>query len=618
MILIWSQPGNPSLLWDNFAESLSEDYIYQKKGNPYFLAYNDINTIVLQITQKTLDHFNIPCPDYATTAAGNEMAISRTSGATTPTSINLEEEEIGVDTLNKDQHFIFLAIMKQLKQKHRNDQRRFCFFIDGPGGTGKTYLYNILIRALKRHGIQFLSVAWTGIAANLLPSGTTVHSRFKLPLTITGQRDQSWGLNYTDEKSVIPIRDAKVIIWDEAPMAPKEALHMIHLGLQDLMKNRLPFGGKTMILGGDFRQLLPVIKGASTIVQISSSIKFSYLWRLFRSFSLSINMRVRKSNSAPLPSQCDENESLLWFTSWLLDLGNGALNRPYPYSATLEVVDIPPRFIVDTEEEIINHVYGDILHHQQGNLSYRPQQIDLPRREFAAGKIIERVILCSTNKQTERLNNLIIDQWPSTSPAVVYSSIDEPSEDQSSETTVEFPIEYLNSITPNGLPPHRLTLKVGAMVVLLRNINTPLGLCNGARLMIEDMQAHVLKCRLLTGSKSGSLALIPRIPFEPTEGDALPFSFKRRQFPLRLAFAMTINKAQGQTFTRVGVHLDEPVFSHGQLYVACSRSTTPSGLKILINPTLLQQQQQQSKRRLPTNSGSTTTINIVHKQLLSL
>jgi len=62
----------------------------------------------------------------------------------------------------------------------------------------------------------------------------------------------------------------------------------------------------------------------------------------------------------------------------------------------------------------------------------------------------------------------------------------------------------------------------------------------------------------------------------------LPFTLRRRQFPVRPAFAMTINKAQGQTMQRVGVLLDEPVFSHAQLYVASSRSGDPRDIKFCV------------------------------------
>ena len=78
---------------------------------------------------------------------------------------------------------------------------------------------------------------------------------------------------------------------------------------------------------------------------------------------------------------------------------------------------------------------------------------------------------------------------------------------------------------------------------------------------------------------------MPRTPLCPSDDEMFPFQFKRKQFPIRLSFAMTVNKAQGQTIPNAGIYLPEPVFSHGQLYVALSRSTARKNIKILIAPT---------------------------------
>jgi len=130
------------------------------------------------------------------------------------------------------------------------------------------------------------------------------------------------------------------------------------------------------------------------------------------------------------------------------------------------------------------------------------------------------------------------------------------------------------------MPPHDLRLKHGAIVMLLRNLNVKDGLCNGTRLIVDHMGDRVLQCTIARGQRAGQQVLIPRIELAPTD-TTLPFVLRRRQFPLRLAFSMTINKSQGQTFKKVGLLLTTPVFSHGQLYVGCSRVRSFSSLKIM-------------------------------------
>ena len=105
-------------------------------------------------------------------------------------------------------------------------------------------------------------------------------------------------------------------------------------------------------------------------------------------------------------------------------------------------------------------------------------------------------------------------------------------------------------------------LKVGVPVMLLRNIDQKNGLCNGTKLQVISLGNRVIEAVVISGSNIGTRTFIPRIALIPSD-KKIAFKFQRRQFPLAVCFAMTINKSQGQSLSRVGLFLRQPVFSHG-------------------------------------------------------
>jgi len=149
-----------------------------------------------------------------------------------------------------------------------------CFFIDRPGGSGKTYLYKILISTMLGEGKVVLPVASTGLAANLLPSGRTYHSQYKLPVPLVENSVSSMLLTSADAQ----ILEADLLIWDESTMAPTHALKAVDRLLKEIMQNDIPFGGKVLLLGGDFRQTLPVVLHGSRSAIVETSVKFSTHW----------------------------------------------------------------------------------------------------------------------------------------------------------------------------------------------------------------------------------------------------------------------------------------------------------------------------------------------------
>ncbi|GBN61440.1 hypothetical protein AVEN_1733-1, partial [Araneus ventricosus] len=206
-------------------------------------------------------------------------------------------------------------------------------------------------------------------------------------------------------------------------------------------------------------------------------------------------------------------------------------------------------------ENLINQVYPDITLNIQ-NIQW----------------LQERAILAPLNEKVKEINFTVQEKVPTA--ARTYYSIDKCLND---EEATSYPVEFLNSLNPSCIPLHRLVLKVGCPIMLLRNLDPP-KLCNGSRLIVKALHAHIIEATILTGPFEGEHVLIPRIPLIPTD---LPFSFQRLQFPLRLAFAITINKAQGQSLRVTGLDLTDECFSHGQLYVGMSRAKDTSTLFII-------------------------------------
>jgi len=196
--------------------------------------------------------------------------------------------------------------------------------------------------------------------------------------------------------------------------------------------------------------------------------------------------------------------------------------------------------------------------------------------------LIGRAILAFRNETVNEFNNILLDRMPGLDHRFeAVNHVEMREEDAVSEP---FSAESLQSIELASIPPSCLKLTIAAPVILIRNLSPKQGLCNGTRMRVLGIGRNCLQVAILGSKWDGEVRLLSRIKLTTSEED-LPFILeKKKQFPIRVCFAMTVNKSQGQSLQQVGVDLRTNPFTHGQLYVALSRVTSLDGLTILPSP----------------------------------
>jgi hypothetical protein len=374
-------------------------------------------------------------------------------------------------SFNPEQHAVYNAVLNSVQ----NNEGRI-FFLQSAGGGGKTYVCNTIAAAVWATNHPALCVASSEIAALLLDGGRTAHSCFKIPIPIFDTSFCNIGRN-PQLKELIKL--TKVIIWDEAPMQHRYAIEALDRTLQDILDQELPFGGLTVLFGGDFRQILPVIPRGSREQIINASIRKSRLWTHIQVFHLTQNMRLRRSPESAA------------FAQWLLEVGEGRNLSPEK-TISLPRAMITPHHTLDS---LIDLIYP--------NIAEQPK----PDSFF-----LDRTILTTTNDCVDEINTHLLNMFPGEETTLL--GFDSVAEDGHGHN--DYPVEYLNSMAVAGLPLAHLKLKKGCPLMLLRNMDQVNGLCNGTQMVLLDIKSRVLQCRILGGKHAGNVVFIPRITLQPS------------------------------------------------------------------------------------------------------
>ncbi|CAN0881276.1 hypothetical protein LINGRAHAP2_LOCUS14144, partial [Linum grandiflorum] len=367
---------------------------------------------LLHTYSTSLAHYHLPVPNRNTLRTSGSEFLQRHFSYNTASQT--AESQSYHSSLNEQQLHAYTEIMDSVT----NSKEKF-FFLHGHGGTGKTFLYNCIISKVR----------------------SSAHSRFKIPLEVDH-------LSTCNIKKGIELAElfkiAALLVWDETPMIHRLSFEAVDRTLCDIMNvplmgpNYRPFGGKTVLLGGDFRQTLVVVPNGGREDNINASLPRSYLWNYCKLLHLTINMRIND-----LPINNDLIFSGMKFSDWVLSIGS------------------TPNF----RKHIILWNY-----------------------------IKSRTIVTPTNAVVSEINDTMLTQIP-----------------------------------------------------------------------VTNLGDHVLRGIIVGGTMEGTVVVIPRIVLD-VKAARWPFTLKRSQYPIRLCYAMTINKSQGQTLDKVGLFLPKPVFAHGQLY----------------------------------------------------
>ncbi|XP_019161444.1 PREDICTED: uncharacterized protein LOC109158079 [Ipomoea nil] len=481
--------GKPESVWNSVWKHLSEDAQYQLRkqlqnrdlvlsdSQKMNYALVEIEKMLSMMGRSLMDFPEMPIANFETYNVISNRLIQEELAY--DCVAQEKENKVLVSQLTDEQKVIYDEVLTDIESKAGG-----LFFVYGYGGTGKTFLWRALSSALRCKGEIVLNVASSGIASLLLPGGRTSHSRFGIPISVN--EDSTCNIRQGTPLAEL-ILQSKLIIWDEAPMMHKYCFEALDRTMRDLMRSLNPsssemtFGGKTVVFGGDFRQILPVIPKGTRQDIVGASINSSYLWRSCRVFRLTKNLRLRSLQSQTEAAEVEE------FANWIADIGDGLVGDSVDGEA---VITIPEQLLLKWKDDPIATIVDNtfpLFRRANDDLSY----------------LKDSAILAPTLDVVDTINQYMNDHNPC--DGRTYLSCDSVCKSDSNVDMLAdlHTPEFLNGLRCSGVPNHSLTLKVGSPVMLLRNIDHTLGLCNGTRLIVTRLADHMLEAKIMAGTNAG-------------------------------------------------------------------------------------------------------------------
>ncbi|GBO33218.1 hypothetical protein AVEN_153320-1 [Araneus ventricosus] len=366
---------NHQQMWEKFKNDMADDIFHRLQKRDKNIEYNDViynealskvEDQVITITGKNLSSFGLN-RSSRTDEVSNELMQEMDYN----TELLQQRLNELVSRLNPKQKTIFDNVLKQVESGEGG-----LFFLDAPGGTGKTFLLNLLLAQIRKDKKVAIAVASSGIAATLLDGGRTAHSVLKLPLNLAHEGTPICNFPKNSERCRM-LQHCKLLVWDECTMSHKRAVEALNRTMQDINNNQSIMGGMVVLMAGDFRQILPAITPAD---EINACLKASPLWEHVKKFNLTTNMRVQLFNDTESGQ----------YAATLLKIGEGRFKTDPNGMITLN-----ERFckIAHSTEELINKVYPEV-------------QVNMGNREW----LCERAILAPTNEIVAQINEKNMSQ----------------------------------------------------------------------------------------------------------------------------------------------------------------------------------------------------------------